>query len=90
MAAITAKVDAISQVGGKIHLRVGKQSLEFASRQELLAWATEPLDRILLVKILIAEWVRRNPAGNNPGQITSVQVSYELDGTNSPLKFSVV
>lgn len=92
MAAITAKIDQVSAANGRVYIRTGKITREYASAAAAVdALTLKPREvEEFLLRLLVTEWVRRNPALNNPGQITTIQASYDLDGSLSPLKFSVV
>ena len=92
MASLSVKIDSIRQVEGKIYIRVGKQEREFNSRQDVLDELTLIADeaREFMLRLLVTEWQRRNPSGNNPNQITNVRAVYDLDGSLNPLRFEIV
>lgn len=92
MAAITAKIDQVSSANGRVYIRAGKVTREYAN-------AAAAVDALMLkesevkefvVRLLVTEWVRRNPQLNNPGQITQIEATYDLSGTLTPLTFRVI
>lgn len=93
MAAIIAKIDDIRTGGGKVVVKYGKTEREFNSRAEAVdALTLTPQEiRDFMLKLLITEWRRRNPAGNNPSLITGTRAVYNLDlATLTPLTFEVI
>lgn len=90
MAAVTETVTDLAAQGGKFYARFGKREYEFNTLAEAADWASVdvPEIRLFLDRLLLQEWRRRNPAGNNPSLIEGVSATLELDGTLTPVRFS--
>lgn len=90
--AITVKIDQVSASNGRVYIRCGKKTMEFSSAADAAASLRlrEEEMREFLLRLLVTEWVRRNPQLNNPGQITQIEATYDLSGTLTPLTFRVV
>lgn len=88
--AISVKIDSVRSLGGKIYIRVGKREFEFSSRADVVEFADASGEEIreFLIRLLLNEWKRRNPTGNNPAAITGATATLDLDGTLNPIRFS--
>lgn len=88
--AVSVKIDSVRQANGKIYIRVGKHEQEFNSRADVLAYADASGAEVreFLFRLLLNEWKRRNPTGNNPAAITNTTATLDLDATLNPIRFS--
>lgn len=86
--AVTATINKVATADGKIYVKVGKTVYEFSSIGNVMDFASDGLTKEILVKLLILEWDRRNPARDNPSLIEGVSATFDLDGTLNAVRFS--
>jgi len=63
--------------------------MEFASHQDVVDYANDEfaVAQDTLARVLVREWLRRDPDMQDPETITDTTLIYELDGTNPPMRF---
>lgn len=87
MPSVTLRQVRRAAATGRIYLRfTDKVDLEFNSDAEAKAWvgdadADQSQVRDFLRRLIVAWWLRQNPAGNNPALVEGKTITLRLIGT---------